>query len=211
MNIHWLEWLGYLASLIVLISLLMSSILRLRWINLIGSSLFSLYGFLIGALPVGFMNLGIVIINIYYLVKIYNSKEYFKILPIEGNSQYFKYFLDFYKSELEEYANTSHFEVNNSDVSFYILRNMVPAGVFVGSKHDENILKVELDFVIPEYRDFKIGTYIYENKKEYFLNKGYSKFISFSSNPVHIKYFKKMGFEESIENGNKFFVKSIDK
>lgn len=77
MNINWLEWLGYLASLIVLISLLMNSILKLRWINLLGSSIFSLYGFLIGALPVGFMNLGIVLINIYHLVKIYHSKEYF--------------------------------------------------------------------------------------------------------------------------------------
>lgn len=77
MNINWLEWLGYLASLIVLISLLMNSIIKLRWINLLGSSIFSLYGFLIGALPVGFMNLGIVLINIYHLVKIYHSKEYF--------------------------------------------------------------------------------------------------------------------------------------
>jgi hypothetical protein len=77
MNINWLEWLGYLASLIVLISLLMNSILKLRWINLLGSSIFSLYGFLIGALPVGFMNLGIALINIYHLIKIYHSKEYF--------------------------------------------------------------------------------------------------------------------------------------
>ena len=75
MEINWLEWLGYLASLIVLISLLMSSIVKLRWINLVGSSLFSLYGFLIGALPVGFMNFGIALINIYYLIQIYRTKE----------------------------------------------------------------------------------------------------------------------------------------
>lgn len=77
MDNNWLEWLGYLASLLVLISLLMNSIIKLRWINLLGSSIFSFYGFLIAALPVGFMNLGIVLINIYHLVKIYRSKEYF--------------------------------------------------------------------------------------------------------------------------------------
>lgn len=211
MDINWLEWLGYLASLIVLISLLMSSIIKLRWINLVGSGLFSLYGFLIGALPVGFMNLGIAGINIYYLIKMYGSKEFFKILPIEGNSQYFNYFLDFYKKGIENYANTSHFNINDSDVSFYILRNMVPAGIFIGSRYKEDTLNVELDFVIPEYRDFKIGTYVFENNKDYFLGKGYSKFISFSSKDDHIKYLKKMGFEESIENGNNCFVKSIAK
>ncbi|PAB60061.1 YgjV family protein [Anaeromicrobium sediminis] len=209
MSINWFEWLGYLASLIVLISLLMSSILKLRWINLVGSGLFALYGFLIGALPVGFMNLGIAAINIYYLIKIYRSKEYFKMLPIEGDSKYFSYFLDFHKKGLEEYAGTSQFHISNSDVNFYILRNMVPAGIFIGSKYDENTLKVDLDFVIPEYRDFKIGSYIYENRKEYFLDKGYSKFISFSSKDEHIKYLKKMGFEEKEGKGKKCFVKSI--
>ena len=47
----WLEIMGYTASIIVFFSLLMSSIIKLRWYNLLGASLFSLYGFLIGALP----------------------------------------------------------------------------------------------------------------------------------------------------------------
>ncbi len=209
MNINWLEWLGYLASLVVLISLVMSSILRLRWINLAGSALFALYGFLIGSLPVGFMNLGICAINIYYLIKIYSSKEYFKLLSIEGNTPYFNYFLDFHKKCLEEYAGKSQFDITNSDVSFYILRNMVPAGLFIGSKYDENTLEIELDFVIPEYRDFKIGSYIYESKKEYFLDKGYTKLIGFSSNNVHSNYLRKMGFEEKIENDKTCFIKSL--
>lgn len=210
MDINWLEWLGYLASLIVLISLLMNSLIKLRWINLVGSAIFSLYGFLIGALPVGFMNLGIAAINIYHLIKIYRSKEYFKILPIEGNSQYFDYFFDFYRNEIEKFSNKSQFNINNPEVSFYILRNMMPAGLFIGSRYNEDTLNVELDFVIPEYRDFKIGTYVFEHNKRYFIDKGYSNFISFSSKDDHIKYLKKMGFKESVENNRKCFVKSIN-
>lgn len=206
MDFNWLEWLGYLASLIVLISLLMSSIIKLRWINLIGSSLFSLYGFLIGALPVGLMNLGIATINIYYLVKIYNGsakKEYFKILSIGKNSEYFNHFLDFYKEGIKKLVDPSKLKENTYEVSFYILRNMVPAGVFLGSKHDENTLNVELDFVIPEYRDFKIGSFVYKDSKDLF--KGYNRLISYSQNEKHIDYLKKMGFEEKHENGTTYF------
>ncbi|RXJ02168.1 hypothetical protein DS745_07165 [Anaerobacillus alkaliphilus] len=212
MDANWLEWLGYLASLIVLISLLMSSIIKLRWINLIGSSLFSLYGFLIGALPVGFMNLGIAIINIYYLVKIYRGsakKEYFKILSIEKDSEYLKHFLNYYKEGLKKFADPSKLEANTYEVSFYVLRNMVPAGVFLGSKHDENTLEVVLDFVIPEYRDFKIGSFIYEDSKGLFLDKGYKRLISYSSTVEHIDYLRKMGFEEKVENGSKYFEKRL--
>lgn len=209
MDINWLEWLGYLASVVVLISLLMSSIIKLRWINLVGSSLFSLYGFLIGALPVGFMNFGIACINIYYLIKMYNTKEYFKILPIQNDSKYFNYFLDFYKNEIGKYSDKTEFKVNESDVSFYILRNMVPAGIFIANKYNENTLNVELDFVIPEYRDFKIGKFVFENNKNLFKDKGYSNFISFSTKEDHITYLKKMGFVESTENGRKCYKKSI--
>ena len=209
MHINWLEWLGYLASVVVLISLLMSSIIKLRWINLVGSSLFSLYGFLIGALPVGFMNFGIALINVYYLVKLYNSKEYFKILPIEEKSQYLDYYLEFYKNEIEKYSDKVEFKISESEVGFFILRNMVPAGIFLASHYNENTLNIELDFVIPEYRDFKIGKFVFEDNKKLFKDKGYSNFISFSTKRDHIIYLEKMGFVESVENGRKCYKKSI--
>ena len=60
-----LDWIGYVASLIVLVSLLMSSIKKLRWINMVGALIFSIYGFMIGSMPTGLMNLGIVIISKY--------------------------------------------------------------------------------------------------------------------------------------------------
>lgn len=94
-----LEWIGYIASLIVLVSLLMSSIKKLRWINLFGALIFGFYGFMIGSMPTGIMNLGIVVIDIFYLSRMYLSKEYLRVLPIEEDTEYLKYFLDFYKKE----------------------------------------------------------------------------------------------------------------
>ena len=58
---------GYIASALVAVSLMMSSILKLRVINLVGASLFTVYGLLIGAYPVAVMNLFIVLIDLYYL------------------------------------------------------------------------------------------------------------------------------------------------
>lgn len=194
-----LEWLGYLASLIVLVSLLMSSIIKLRWINLSGSFIFALYGFLIGALPVGFMNSCICMINIYYLMRIYRSKESFKLLPIEGNSAYFTFFLEFYRAGIEKYTGFHSSDPGQIPIGFFVLRNLVPAGIFLASRYDEDTLKVEIDFATPEYRDFKIGSFIYHNQKDFFLNKGYSRLICFASNRQHIRYLKKMGFEEALD------------
>jgi uncharacterized membrane protein len=65
------EWVGYLASVVVAISLMMSNIKKLRWWNLAGALLFVAYGLAIEALPVALVNFFIVIIDIYYLVKLY--------------------------------------------------------------------------------------------------------------------------------------------
>ena len=71
------EWFGYLASIIVATSLMMNSIIKLRWINLLGATMFSVYGFIINAYPVGVLNLFIALDDIYYLIKISkkNSKQ----------------------------------------------------------------------------------------------------------------------------------------
>lgn len=208
-EISWLEWIGYLASVLVLISLLMSSILKLRWINLLGSAVFSFYGFSIGALPVGIMNLVIVAINIYYLMKMYSMKDYFKILPIEENSKYTDFFLNFYEAEIRKYFSKNDFKVADYNVGFYILRNMVPAGIFLASRQDEKTLLVALDFVIPEYRDFKIGKYLFDSKKNIFTESGYTRLVSFSHNDKHAEYLLKMGFVKKTENGNEVFIKEI--
>ncbi|AKL96827.1 hypothetical protein CACET_c33840 [Clostridium aceticum] len=209
LNIDWAEWLGYSASILILISLLMSSIAKLRWINLGGSILFSLYGFLIGALPVGIVNLCITIINIYHLTKIYKVKEYFRILPINPDSEYLQYFFSFYKEDIKKYLPQFNFRIAENSVGFYVLRNLVPAGIFLGEKYEEDALLVQLDFVIPEYRDFKIGKYIYEDQKNYFLNLGYTYLYSHAITEKHKSYLLKMGFKEVIKNNKKMFVKGI--
>ena len=66
-NIPLIEWVGYLASILIAISMLMKDMVKLRFINLVGCILFAIYGFTIGAYPVAIINVFITFINIYYL------------------------------------------------------------------------------------------------------------------------------------------------
>ena len=70
-----IEYLGYFASFIVLVAVTMKSIEMLRVFSIIGGALFGLYGALIESYPTVFMNTCMIIINIYYLVKIYKQKK----------------------------------------------------------------------------------------------------------------------------------------
>ncbi|MDA3846301.1 MAG: YgjV family protein [Vallitaleaceae bacterium] len=192
-----LEWLGYAASLIILISLLMSSIIKLRFINLFGSILFAIYGFMIGSIPVAVMNIGIVVINLFYLYKIYGSKEYFQLLQVDSNSKYLKAFTEFYKTDLEKFFNKSDFSIGADSFGLYILRDMIPAGIFIARKIDDKTLHVELDYAVAAYRDFKLGNYLYETKKSFFTDLGYELMTATAYNAEHAVYLQKMGFIKS--------------
>mgnify|MGYP001770021993 CR=1 FL=1 len=53
---NWLEVVGFAASALVAISLMMSNVFWLRVINLVGGAVFTVYGILIHSAPVAVMN-----------------------------------------------------------------------------------------------------------------------------------------------------------
>lgn len=201
-----LEWIGYIASILVLISMLMSSILRLRIVNLVGSALFSAYGFLIGALPVGLLNLFVVFANIYHLYKMVGVKESFTTLEIRRDNRYLLKFIEFYQKDILTYF--PKFEYNNSmnSYTFMILRNMAVAGVFLARDYGQKRLYIGLDYVIPQYRDLKLGKYIYNEKLTFFKEQGYELLCTIPQTPHHAKYLHKMGFQKEIMEGAEYYV-----
>ena len=64
-----IEAFGYLGSLLVLVSMLMTSVVKLRIINTIGSVIFTIYAFIIRSYPTALMNFCLVLINLRFLWK----------------------------------------------------------------------------------------------------------------------------------------------
>jgi len=67
------EYIGYLASLMVLISFTKKDVKKLRLVNMTGCILFIIYGFLMPTLRIGLpiiiANLAIFSVNLFYLTK----------------------------------------------------------------------------------------------------------------------------------------------
>lgn len=187
-----LELVGYAASLLVAASLMMSSILRLRVINLMGAATFAVYGLLIQAYPVAAVNLLIVVINVFHLRKMLGTREYFALLEVEPDSTYLRAFLRFHAVQILRYF--PKFEAPaRPDIALFILRDLVPAGLLLG--HVEgSTLTVLLDFVIPQYRDLKVGRYLFDERCEYFVARGIREVVAEAHSPDHVDYLVKIGF-----------------
>ncbi|MBL7903409.1 MAG: hypothetical protein JNL22_00165 [Bacteroidales bacterium] len=194
MDISLLQWIGYTASVIIAISMTMNSILKFRWINLAGAVTFSTYGFLIGALPVGFLNGFIAFVDIYYLYAIYSKKEVFEILEVRADNRYLLRFLQFHDHDIQKFFPGFVYKPEMNTISFFILRDMAVAGIFLAHREKDHCLVVGLDFVLPEYRDFKNGRFIYLRLKQRFIKEGFRKVIAEGRSEQYGKYLKKLGF-----------------
>ncbi len=196
MDTHfWLEMVGYLGSVLVAISLMMRALLRLRIINTLGCVVFVVYGILIHAYPVAILNGFVACVNVYYLTRMLAQKDYFQLLETSHDSTYLRSLLNFYKDDVKEIFPEYDHEAQAGNPIWLVLRNMVPAGVFVLQREAAQA-KVLLDYVIPTYRDFRVARFIYHEKAEYFHNQGIERFVSAPGRPRHAKYLERMGFRQ---------------
>jgi hypothetical protein len=188
------ELLGYGASVLVALSLLMSSILRLRVINLVGAICFTVYGLLIHAYPVAAVNFAIVLINLYRLYEIFSAREFFRLLEVRADSPYLEEFLRFHGDDIRRFQPGFASGPRESQLVFFVLRNMIPAGLFLGRPGDDGTLAVDLDYVIPGYRDFKVADFVFRENAGRLRARPARAVTSPPGNAEHEAYLRRVGF-----------------
>ena len=195
MNFDWVkEGIGYAASLVILVSLLMTNVFRLRLINLAGSLLFGWYGWLIHSWPVCVINLVIAGIDGWYLLQSLRYSAFFDLAPATSvGPEYLKRFFLFHERELMKYAPGLTLEELQEACTCLIFRNLLPVGVFSYRRTGPDA-DIVIDFMVPEYRDFKAGRYLYRTKRMFFKEQGIKRFHAVARHPSQPKYFQKNGF-----------------
>lgn len=189
-----LECVGYLASLLIALSLMMSSILRLRIINSLGAITFVVYGLAIHAYPVAFLNTLILVVNVWHLRRMLHTREFFEILEVPGDSTYLRHFLHFHRAEIEPLLAEATQSAAADALALFILRDCVPAGVLLAREESPGSLRILLDFVIPGYRDLKAGRYLFREKADFFRARGLREIRVAGGSPTFDAYLRRIGF-----------------
>lgn len=70
----YLEIFGYIGTILVVISMMMPTMFKLRIVNITGAIISTIYSFIIVAYPIAVMNICLIIIHIYHLLKEFKKK-----------------------------------------------------------------------------------------------------------------------------------------
>lgn len=203
------ELFGFCASAVVAVSLLMSSLVRLRWINLTGSLMFTAYGVMIRAYPVALLNFAIALINVYYLASIYRRKDQFRLVELEPSNAVLEEFFRVHDGGIRRFFPSFPDSVSRAKRAFAAMRNGQLAGVILASETEPRTLRLWLDYVVPEYRDFKIGHFVYGRRQEVFERLGITRVTASSEVPEHAAYLKRMGFVPSGPSDAPLYVRTV--
>ncbi|MFB6317549.1 YgjV family protein [Saccharicrinis sp. FJH54] len=167
---NWQEWIGYLASALVAVSLLMSSVKKLRWINMAGAFVFTVYGALIDSWPVLLMNAFLVVVNIYYLVKLNNKSLKLHLKREDWQNPLTKKFMCRFNSEIIKLFPEFDYKHNKSDLHL-IYNNFEIAGFLAGNLVEDKI-QVDVLFIQSKYKGYNFEEKLFETNK--LVQKAYS-------------------------------------
>jgi hypothetical protein len=184
------------------LGLMVSNGLKFRWLNTAGNILLITYGLVIGALPVVLTNAILLCINIYFLNRIYNRKEYFELLEFSTGGLLIDRFLSFYQKDISVYFPGFKKQQFEGNLNFLVLRDLVVANIFSAKPGEHGNAEVMLNYTVPRYRDFKVGRYIFETEKKFLHDKGIKK-LYYTNVPVknHKKFLLVSGFTLQQVNG----------
>ena len=192
-----IELFGYLGSALVVVSMLMSSVIRLRVINTIGSVIFAIYALIIHSYPTALMNFFLVGINIYQLIRLRNHDKHYDLFEETRWDGYLAYFLNYYRSDIVTFFpmfSPDKLEREGMRV-FFVCCDNEAAGLLAGVQTGDT-LEVLLDYSTPVYRDCSVGKYLYGRLPEF----GIVHLTYGENNKNHIGYLQKMGFELGGDN-----------
>jgi len=202
---------GYLASAFLAYSLIVNNALKFRWLNIFGCVFFIIYGVLITAFPVILANSILLGINIFQLIKLFHAKEKFEFVDIKKGDLLISKFLLFYHKDIQAYFPDFSFQnITDNAFCFIVLRDLSIANIFVATIEDNGTADVLINYTVPQYRDYKVGKFIFDRGRDYLISNNIKKIVyNKVDNKSHLHFIQVMGFTQELISDKLCWTKQL--
>ena len=188
------ELVGYAASVLVVISLAMTSVVRLRAISLVGSLTFVVYGVLIESVPIVGTNAAIAVLNVWFLRTELGGKRHLGATVVAADDPFLVDFLRYHLPDIHRFQPA--FEPPAAEpglLALLLMRDGLPAGALIGTI-DDGELRVRLDYVTKPYRDSLLSQWLYGRGSGVLRKLGIERVSSEPGTEPHSSYLARNGF-----------------
>lgn len=186
------ELIGYVASALVVASLAMTSVVRLRVVSLVGSLVFVIYGAMLPSIPIILTNAAVALLNIWFLRKEFSPHRDLGAVPIASDAPFLLDFLRSHDADIRSF-HPGFQPPDAGDFALLLTRDGLPAGALTGTPEGD-VLRLRLDYVMQEYRDSRIGTWLYRSGTKVFTDAGFTTLTTVPASDALRHYLLGVGF-----------------
>ena len=190
-----IELIGYLGSALVVVSMLMTSVVRLRVVNTIGSAIFMGYALVIGSYPTAVMNFFLIAINVWHLAHLLRNQKAYDLIDVCLEDSFVAYFLTKNMQDIRTFFPDFSLTGLSADTVLLVCCSDQPASLLIAKTTAPGTLEIALDYATPVYRDTSAGRYLCGQLKR----RGFQKLVFHGNAPKHVPYLEKIGYRREAE------------
>jgi hypothetical protein len=181
--------LGWAGSALLVYSLLQTRVLRFRVLNLAAAVALVVFNALIQVWPMVAMNVVIAGINGWHIARLLRTRHddrHYDVVPVGGGESYLRHLLERHRADIERFnpgvlvpsrpaglsgsADDEHTAVlagadlagdPESRLAFLVLSGGETVGMVLAHRSAPGEAQVDLDYVLPRFRDFTPGEFVY--------------------------------------------------
>ena len=192
----WLEVVGWLGSVLVVLSLTLAGVWRFRVLNLVGAVLATGYNAALGIWPFAAMNGAIALIDLYWLARLQRERHddaTYEVVEVAPDDAYLAHVLAAHEADIARFYPSFAAAAAAGRHAFLVLRGDETVGVVMVRGHADGVAHIELDYVTPRFRDFTPGEFVYR-RSGVFARHGFRRLVVPRDVVGSQDYYERVGF-----------------
>ena len=199
-----LELVGWVGSAVLVISLLQTRVMRFRVLNTISCVVLIGYNALVGVWPMAAMNVVLVGINlwvIFGLLRHRHDARAYDAVPISVDEPFLRQLLDRHAADIAAFNPDLPVDVPAAAEHAFLVSSgdQVVGVVLSRAGREAGEQQVVLDYVLPAYRDFTPGEFVFRSGGP-FAALGAARVVASPGMAASEKYLRTVGF---VQRGDK--------
>jgi hypothetical protein len=191
---------GWGGSALVVLSLLQTRILRLRLLNLVGCVILVGFNTAVGVWPMVGMNAVLAVINVVHLWRLLRHRHdetAYVVLQVGESDADLTYVLERHQKDITRF--NPGFTLGASPYAFLVQHGDRTVGVVLAHDAGTGRAQIDLDYVVPKYRDFTPGEFVYR-RSDVFTDHGFRQVLAPPRMRDSTPYLKNLGFHREGED-----------
>ncbi len=191
------EIIGWVGSVLVVVSLMQARVLRFRALNLTGSVIATVVNVVLGIWSFAAMNAAIAVIDVFWLGRLLRDRHdaaAYEVVEVTPQDGYLRHVLRVHGADIARFYPS--FQVDDAArerSAFLVLRGDETVGVVVVRDDGDGVGVVELDYVTQRFRDFTPGEFVYR-RSGVFQDKQLRRLVVAADAHGSRDYFARVGF-----------------